>query len=87
MGLPLRGLAEDDAVDSVDREASDNVRREGCERRDICPLNTEGTPLEALPEEACWSIGPVELELGELQRQFDGRLEERVPLRSLFTRC
>jgi Fe-S-cluster containining protein len=52
-GLPLRWL-----------EA-----REGgsVELRDICPLNAALEPIEELPEEACWSIGPVEERLAQLQ--------------------
>lgn len=66
-GLPLRWLEEDEATDEV------------FEARDICPLNAEGTPLEELPPEACWSIGPFEEKLAAAQN--DG---ERVALRSLF---
>jgi Fe-S-cluster containining protein len=77
-GLPLRWFAEGEAADGVGREV--------CERRDICPLNTEGSPLETLSDEACWLIGPVEDELGELQHQFDGQREERIYLRALFNR-
>ena len=43
------------------------------ERRDICPLNVdEGEPLEAIAEADCWSIGPFESRLAELQRRADG---------------
>jgi len=54
------------------------------EFRDICPLNEPGEPrLDLLPEESCWTIGPAEGRLAELQRAFDGRLH-RVALRDLF---
>jgi Fe-S-cluster containining protein len=64
-GLPLRWLEED--------------AEEVYEARDICPLNAEGPPIEELPPEACWSIGPFEERLARAQN--DG---ERVALRSLF---
>lgn len=73
-GLPLRWLDEDDSGDFI-------------ELRDICPLNDENEsidPIEDLPADECWSIGPVEERLARLQLQFgDGQLT-RVPLRSLF---
>lgn len=72
-GLPLRWLQEEDNGDFI-------------ELRDICPLNDEGDfePIEELPAEECWSIGPVEEHLAKLQLQFgDGSLA-RVALRSLF---
>lgn len=73
-GLPLRWLDEDDAGEFV-------------EFRDICPLNDENQdvePIEELPADECWSIGPIEERLARLQLQFgDGELT-RVPLRSLF---
>jgi Fe-S-cluster containining protein len=80
-GLPLRWMEEDESGEIH-------------ERRDICPLNAEGMPLKIIAEESCWLIGPVELELGKLQDQFDGRMSgrpddrpgERIALRSLFKR-
>lgn len=72
-GLPLRWIAEDASGELV-------------EARDICPLNLEGVPLEELPEEACWTLGPVELRLGQLQEEADGGERTRIPLRSLFER-
>ena len=70
-GLPLRWFAEDGGGATV-------------ELRDICPLNETGTPLEALPEESCWLIGPTEERLGELQSDLDGGARKRVALRDLF---
>jgi Fe-S-cluster containining protein len=64
-GLPLRWI--EDEGDEI------------YEARDICPLNGEGTPLEELPAEECWSIGPFEERLA--REQIDGA---RVALRSLF---
>lgn len=64
-GLPLRW---------VDHEA-------GVERRDICPLNEPGPPLEELDAGDCWELGPFEARLAALQG--DGR---RVRLRALFAR-
>ena len=52
------------------------------ELRDICPLNDEGTPVEELPAEECWTIGPFEERLALADIAFDGG--GRVPLRSLF---
>ncbi|MAE95597.1 MAG: hypothetical protein CL910_13140 [Deltaproteobacteria bacterium] len=69
-GLPLRWLSED--------------RDEIVESRGICELNREGPPLGGLDEEACWTVGPVELELGRLQEGLDGGRRRRVALRSLF---
>jgi Fe-S-cluster containining protein len=70
-GLPLRWFAEGDSG-------------EICEQRDICPLNAEGPALEALSEEACWLIGPVESELAKLQAQSHDPHEDRIALRALF---
>lgn len=72
-GLPLRWLDEEPDGDFV-------------ELRDICPLNDEGEvePIEDLPAEECWTIGPIEERLAKLQLEFgDGSLS-RVALRSLF---
>lgn len=66
-GLPLRWIDEE-------REA---------ELRDICELNEAGEPLEALPAEACWTLGEVEAKLAQLQERF-GVEGERVALRALF---
>lgn len=56
------------------------------EFRDICPINEPGSPpLDQLPEAACWTIGPAEGRLAELQHAFGGHLR-RVTLRSLFHR-
>ncbi|MEZ6188289.1 MAG: YkgJ family cysteine cluster protein [Planctomycetota bacterium] len=68
-GLPLRWLDELDG--------------QPVEYRDVCPLN-EAVGVEALPPEACWSLGPVEGRLQELQRREHGELR-RVALRDLFT--
>jgi len=56
------------------------------ELRDICPLNEDGPPVESLPAEACWSIGPFEATLANLQAAADGGELRRVVLRALF-RC
>ena len=71
-GLPLRWLEEDTG--------------EIVERRDICPLNEPGEPLEALREADCWTLGPVEERLRRLQETRDGGLGRRVALRDLFVR-
>lgn len=70
-GLPLRWLEPD---------ASGATR----ELRDICPKNAEGEPLESLPASQCWTIGPVEAALADLQGELDGGELRRVALRALF---
>lgn len=72
-GLPLRWLEED--------EDTGEIR----DRRDICPLNAEGPPLELLSESDCWTIGPSEERLAALQHDL-GPSGARVALRSLFRR-
>jgi hypothetical protein len=82
-GLPLRWFAEPGEPGSGSP----------VEHRDICPLNDTDTPLEDLPDEDCWLLGPAEAELAELAlRQPDASSSasqsapERVSLRSLFRR-
>lgn len=70
-GLPIRWLDEGPDGEVV-------------EMRDICPLNEQGTPVEELPKEACWSIGPVEEQLTALQHQVGSGIMTRVALRDLF---
>jgi hypothetical protein len=72
-GLPLRWLDTEPAEAPV-------------ERRDICPLNEAGAPLESLPAEDCWTLGPVEARLRRLQERVDGGSTRRVALRDLFER-
>ena len=72
-GLPLRWIGEDE-------------RGQAVEYRDICPLNEEGPALEELPEEDCWTIGPTEAHLVQLQRRDAGDAPERIALRDLFRR-
>ncbi|HXK25639.1 MAG TPA: YkgJ family cysteine cluster protein [Myxococcota bacterium] len=86
-GLPLRWIGEDEDG------------RIG-EQRDICPLNEAGppasgarseaklseVPLELLPEDACWTIGPTEGRLAAIESAYDGGALRRVALRSLFRR-
>ncbi len=55
------------------------------ERRDICPLNDDGTDLTALDETACWTLGPVERRLAAAQALLDDGEGRRVELRSLFS--
>jgi Fe-S-cluster containining protein len=70
-GLPLRWLEETDDDETL------------VELRDICPLNDTGEPLEELPEEICWTIGPFEQTLAQLQYAEDKAMP-RVALRDLF---
>jgi Fe-S-cluster containining protein len=79
-GLPLRWIEQ----------------REGhpVERRDICPLNESGEPIEHLPAGDCWTLGPFEERLARLQlttRSSSAPLacsvqteSSRIPLRALF---
>ncbi|MDP8254928.1 MAG: YkgJ family cysteine cluster protein [Candidatus Alcyoniella australis] len=71
-GLPLRWL---------------EFGEQGClELRDICPLNDNGPLIENIDSECCFTIGPTEERLRELQSQLaDGALK-RVKLRDLFNR-
>jgi hypothetical protein len=71
-GLPLRWLDEVDA--------------QMVEFRDICSLNETEEPIEILPADQCWEIGPYEGRLAMLQMQADGGKMRRVSLRSLFER-
>lgn len=70
-GYPLRWI----------QEAADGIP---VEMRDICPLNEEGKPIEELLEEECWTIGPFEEKLAELQCSADGGKMTRIALRKLF---
>lgn len=54
------------------------------EMRDICPLNEASEPLESLDADDCWTIGPVESSLAQIQAAQDGEPLRRVPLRDLF---
>ena len=71
-GLPLRWIEEHDD--------------EPVELRDICPLNQAGVPVEALPADACWTIGPFEERLRRMQLMAGDRLT-RVRLRDLFDKA
>jgi len=83
-GLPLRVIFENEAEEIE-------------ERRDICPLNSEGGPaLDALSEEDCWLVGPQELRVRQLDDEAfavglagvgdAGEEDERIGLRDLFRR-
>jgi hypothetical protein len=54
------------------------------EMRDICPLNEKGPPVEELPGDACWTIGPAEERLAALQHRAGNGIMTRVALRDLF---
>jgi len=70
-GLPLRWIAEAEGP--------------AAELRDICPLNEPGEPIELLPAEACWTLGPIEERLARLQLA-TATPSGRVRLRDLFSR-
>ncbi len=55
------------------------------ERRDICPLNEAGEPIELLRAEDCWTLGPIEERLAGLQIE-TANSSGRVRLRALFSR-
>jgi hypothetical protein len=70
-GLPLRWA----------EELEDQV----VERRDICSLNEiEGSPIEDLPADEVWTLGPIERRLAAAQARVDGGEGRRVLLRALF---
>lgn len=71
-GLPLRWLDMDDRGDWL-------------EYRDICPLNDTETPLTSIDADSCWTLGPIECELADLQAR-TGSPGERIALRDLFSR-
>jgi hypothetical protein len=72
-GLPLRWIEEDEETGGP------------VEARDICPLNdASGPPLEELPADVIWTIGPIEQRLADRQHACDGGEGRRVSLRSLF---
>ena len=72
-GLPLRWFDEDPESGEIS------------ELRDICVLNEEGgDPLPILQESACWTIGPYEDRLREIQEKTG--TARRVALRTLFVR-
>ncbi len=54
------------------------------EKRDICPLNDDGSDLTELPEALCWTLGPVERRLASAQALIDGGEGRRVAIRDLF---
>ena len=72
-GLPLRWIDEDE-------------EGELAEYRDICPKNDEPNFLETLPVESCWTLGPAEEALQQVQveNQEPGTEPKRVILRELF---
>ena len=71
-GYPLRWLAAGPDGDPV-------------EWRDICPINEDERPIVELLPQDCWTIGPAEERLAQLQIASATRRMHRVPLRSLFT--
>ncbi len=69
-GLPLRWLAE---------------QEEGTvELRDICPLNDNGPPIDDLPSEDCWTLGPIEERLSKLELHARPSGAGRTSLRAMF---
>lgn len=75
-GLPLRWLEEINEEELIDM-------------RDICPLNEEGEPIVNLRTEDCWTIGPFEEKLAEIQRNYEKQTTAknkmtRIELRKLF---
>jgi len=78
-GLPLRWAAEDEAGGVV-------------ERRDICELNvSESQPLVDVDPNHCWTLGPAETKLQQIEALHEGSAQDvepgelrRVRLRDLF---
>lgn len=54
------------------------------EKRDICPLNDDGSDLTELPDALCWTLGPIERRLASAQALIDGGEGRRVAIRDLF---
>lgn len=54
------------------------------EYRDICPLNEEGEPLVQIGATDCFTLGPFEGRLAELQRQYADGAMTRIGLRRMF---
>jgi uncharacterized protein len=56
------------------------------ELRDICPLNDVGEPIEQLAEADCWTLGPTEESLAQLQLAAApaSLAPSRTTLRALF---
>ena len=67
-GLPLRWIDEEQQA----------------ELRDVCELNDGEPGIETLESEDCWTIGPFERELADLQMKSSGHLR-RVALREILT--
>ena len=70
-GLPLRWFEDTPSGATI-------------EMRDICPLNEAGEPLERLDVDDCWTIGPTESSLVQIQAGKDSQQPVRIPLRDLF---
>lgn len=70
-GLPLRWYLEDEHEEIV-------------EERALCELNRTHPPLDGLPEEALWLLGPSEARLVEAQLAYRPGPIHRVRLRTLF---
>lgn len=75
-GLPLRWLEEINEEELIDM-------------RDICPLNEEGEPIVNLKIEDCWTIGPFEEKLANIQMNYEKQTTAenkitRIELRKLF---
>ncbi len=70
-GLPFRWIDDQDDGEFV-------------EMRDICPLNEGDGPLERLEAHQCWTIGPFEEKLVELQIALGGASMSRIALRNMF---
>jgi uncharacterized protein len=80
-GLPLRWL---EALEPVLANADPTEVQFTRELRDICPLNEPGIPIEELAAEDCWTLGPSEERLTELQLAHSAGAAPRIALRSLF---
>jgi uncharacterized protein len=68
-GLPLRWMEE--------------TEYGWVEFRDICPINDSDEPIESLDPGHCFTLGPVEEKLRELQMELSGELT-RVKLREML---
>lgn len=69
-GLPLRWFSTEDFPP--------------LEFRDICPLNESGQEITDISDDKCWTIGPFESRLADLQKKYFSATEDRIALRKLF---
>ena len=83
-------VLEDDLSGTTDLDITIDLDRDDegdtVEMRDICPKNdSTDAPVEHIPEEDCWTLGPYEFRISRSQVAYRGAPPRRIELRSLFT--